>query len=176
MLGNGRQDAGAQGSAGAQGFQGDQGFQGVPGTQGFQGDIGPQGFQGDTGAQGFQGPMGATGINWLNAWSNATAYNPNDAVSENGSSYIALLANTGMDPTNDVNTSGGNWALLAQAGATGPQGFQGGQGTQGIQGTQGNTGAGPQGNQITQAFRRRASKVRRALGASDICRTVTRAW
>lgn len=57
-----------------------------------------------------------------------------DTVDRNGSSYIALRANTDDPPPST------NWMYLAQA-LTGPQGPQGIQGPQGLQGVQGNTGA-----------------------------------
>ena len=64
-----------------------------------------------------------------------------DAVSENGSSYIALANNLNIDPAIDVAGSGGNWAVLALKGDTGATGAQGIQGIQGVQGPQGPTGS-----------------------------------
>ena len=58
----------------------------------------------------------AKGINWTGTWSSATAYNIGDAVARNGSSYIAITANTNHPPPNS------SWAILAQKGATGSTG------------------------------------------------------
>lgn len=57
----------------------------------------------DTGSQ----PV-AQGFVVRGNWSNVTAYNANDVVNRNGSSYAALAANTGYDPA--VNTA--QWMLL----------------------------------------------------------------
>jgi Collagen triple helix repeat (20 copies) len=87
------------------------------------------------------------GINWQGAWSNATAYKKGDAVSYQGSSYIAIVDNINVPPTNIV-----NWNQLAKkgnVGATGPAGAPGPQGLPGPTGAAGATGAtgaqGPQG-------------------------------
>ncbi len=142
---------GAQGNQGNQGFQGttgsqgNQGFQGVAGAQGVTGAEGPQGDDGATGPQGNQGFQGVAGgsTTWLDEWDNGTAYNVNDAVSIDGSSYICILGHTNQEPPNPT-----YWNLLAQAGAQGPQGAQGATGTTGAQGPQGDDGAtGPQGDQ-----------------------------
>lgn len=61
--------------------------------------------------------MTAAGINWRGAWSGATAYAVNDAVSLSGSSYICILANTNQTPPNAT-----YWAVLAAVGAQGPAG------------------------------------------------------
>jgi len=53
-------------------------------------------------------------IVWLGAWSGATAYVVNDAVSVSGSSYICILANTNQTPPNAT-----YWEVLAQQGAAG---------------------------------------------------------
>lgn len=72
---------------------------------------GDTGAQGDQGIQGIQGPEGLV---WKGAYSGATAYVIDDAVSYNGSSYICIQASTGNLPT-DTNY----WQLLAQKGADG---------------------------------------------------------
>lgn len=125
-----------QGAIGVTGVSGPQGPIGITGPQGPIGPIGPTGAQGATGltgatgATGSAGPTGATGatgsigpqgtqgppISFIGAWSNSVAYSIGDAVSENGASYIALTANTAVNPATDI---GGNWAVLAQAGAAG---------------------------------------------------------
>src|SRR5436190_1872102 len=105
---------------------------------------------------------GPKGLNWKSAWSAATNYVPDDAVSYNGSSWIARQANTNAPPV-----EGADWTIIAQkgntgamgatgatgangaTGATGPQGETGPQGATGATGTTGPTGAqgpaGPQG-------------------------------
>ncbi len=90
---------------------------------------------------------GQSGIIWRGEWSNSTAYAINDAVSYNGSSYIALMNNTNSDPeANPV-----IWNILARKGNigdTGPAGPQGPTGDQGVAGPQGAAGpVGPQGPQ-----------------------------
>jgi hypothetical protein len=117
---------GPQGPAGPQGPQGIQGIQGPAGATGATGPAGPQGPKGDTGDTGPQGPAGATGatgaqgpqgpagLNWLGAYSGATAYVVDDAVSYNGSSYVCKLNSTGNLPTNST-----YWDLLAEKGAPG---------------------------------------------------------
>jgi hypothetical protein len=77
---------------------------------------------------------------WKGNWSAATAYNKDECVFYNGSSYIGLKANTGVQPNLDQAT----WAVFAQqgtAGATGAQGAAGPAGPQGIQGPQGAAGS-----------------------------------
>ncbi|HLP86232.1 MAG TPA: tail fiber domain-containing protein, partial [Phycisphaerales bacterium] len=130
---------GPQGPAGPAGADGATGLQGPAGPQGLQGEVGPQGPIGLTGATGAQGPAGpqgpigltgpagptgATGpqgpagtpvLNWLGAWSNVTAYAPNDAVTFGGSSYRSNTINTGASP--DTNPS--DWTVIAQAGVAG---------------------------------------------------------
>jgi hypothetical protein len=60
---------------------------------------------------------GGAGFSWRGAWSGTTAYNTNDAVSLNGSSYLAVQANTNQQPPN-----GTYWGVLSQAGGAGAQG------------------------------------------------------
>ena len=157
--------------AGATGAQGAQGIQGVQGPIGPIGPIGLQGPAGVTGATGLQGPQGPAGTNgtngangqgftFRNVYVSGTSYNPDDVVTEGGSTYVALQANQNVDPATDVANHAGNWAVEALAGATGAQGAQGIQGVQGpigpmgLQGPAGATGAtgvqGPQGLQGLQ--------------------------
>ena len=129
------------------GATGPQGPQGPTGPQGPQGATGPQGPQGATGATGPQGATGATGatgppVSFLGNWVSSQAYTVGQAVfcaacSANGSSYIALAANTNVDPPTDVAGSGGHWALLAEQGAQGVQGPQGPVGSTGATGPAG---------------------------------------
>jgi hypothetical protein len=144
---------GPVGPTGQTGLQGAQGPAGVPGATGATGQQGPQGLMGLTGAtgpqgaQGPQGPAGANGtsFNFRNAFNSSTAYAVNDVVTYNGSTYIATVANQNGG-TPDVNT--GDWALMAQQGATGSAGATGPQGAAGQQGPQGLMGAtGPQGSE-----------------------------
>ena len=94
---------------------GPRGQQGVPGAQGPSGPKGapgPQGVQGPQGNKGDTGPAGPP-VNFKGPWSAAAAYVIGDAVSENGSSYIAVKANVNVDPASDVTAHGGNWGVLA---------------------------------------------------------------
>ncbi len=155
--------AGPQGPQGLTGPVGPQGPVGAIGLQGPVGPIGPIGPQGPVGVTGLTGPQGPP-VSFKGNYVAGTAYAVGNAVfcastcSTNGSSYIALKANTNVDPPTDVSGSGGNWALLAQIGATGatgpagaggpigPIGPQGVQGAAGPVGPIGATGAtGPQG-------------------------------
>jgi hypothetical protein len=95
FLGNG-----AQGPAGPQGPEGPQGPQGVQGSSGPIGAVGPQ------------GPAGLPGINNRGTWVPTTAYQINDSVSFDGSSWIALIANTQSAPS----ANNPNWQLLAAKG------------------------------------------------------------
>lgn len=75
--------------------------------------------KGDTGATGAVGPAGLV---FRGTWSSGTGYSKSDGVSLDGSSYVSLTPNNLANPTTDVQTSGGNWALLASQGATGANG------------------------------------------------------
>ncbi len=70
------------------------------------------------GEQGDQGDPGVPGLTWRSAWSSVTAYAVGDAVSNGGSSYIAILVSTDIEPGVD---SGWElkWDLLAAKGADG---------------------------------------------------------
>jgi hypothetical protein len=115
--------------------------QGLTGAQGPAGPQGAQGIQGPAGPQGPQGP----GFTFRGTYTPTTTYAVNDVAVYNGSTYISLTSgNTGNTP----DSSPANWALMAAAGATGPQGTQGAVGPTGAQGTQGPVGpTGPQGTQ-----------------------------
>src|SRR5256886_14866803 len=95
----------------------------------LQGSAGPQGPQGDTGSQGPQGPQGAKGLNWKAAWSAVDNYVADDAVSYNGSAWLAKRANSNVTPV-----EGKDWTVLAQKGDAGSQGAQGPVGATGPQG------------------------------------------
>jgi hypothetical protein len=60
---------------------------------------------------GFPGPPG---LNWLGAWSGATAYVVNDGTSVAGASYICILPHTNHTPPNAT-----YWDVLASAGTGG---------------------------------------------------------
>ena len=133
---------GAQGYQGYQGDQGDQGYQGIAGTipgpqgnqgyqgyQGYQGVVGadstvegPQGVDGTPGAQGNQGYQGTPGgaMSWKGPWSGITAYVVDDAVENNGSTYLCRVNHTNQEPPNLT-----YWALSAQAGEQGAPGQDG---------------------------------------------------
>lgn len=92
-------------------------------------------------------------MTWRGAWASGTAYAINDGVSQGGSSYIAVAANTGSQPPS------ANWNLIAQVGATGSQGATGNTGATGPAGPQGSTGpagttgaTGPAGAQGINSF------------------------
>lgn len=113
--------AGSVGATGATGLQGPIGPPGTSGATGATGPAGPQGIAGVAGPAGAQGPQGPAGVSFKGAWSSAESYVANDAVSYDGSTYIALATSAGARP--DATPSA--WALLAQggaAGATGPAG------------------------------------------------------
>jgi hypothetical protein len=82
-----------------------------------------------------------------------------DAVSENGTSYIALTSSVNVDPETDVAGSRSAWSVLAAKGATGAQGVQGATGSTGATGDTGAAGptgpagaAGPAGGGLAAAW------------------------
>ncbi len=75
-------------------------------------------------------------FNFRGPWSVSASYAVGDVVTNAGSSYLALLANTATNPAGNPST----WAVLAKKGSTGAQGPQGPQGPQGTQGPQGPAG------------------------------------
>lgn len=104
-----------KGADGATGATGATGAVGATGATGETGERGIQGLKGDTGAAGING---APGITWQGTYSSTTTYAIHDAVTLNGTSYLALVANTGITPGTDANT----WTVLAQKGADGASG------------------------------------------------------
>lgn len=76
----------------------------------------PKGDRGDTGAR------GPAGITYRGPWISGTGYGAGDGVFLNGSSYVSQINANTANPATDVANSGGNWALLAQQGATGADG------------------------------------------------------
>jgi len=63
---------------------------------------------------GTNGENGIAGLNWKGAYNAGTAYAIGDAVSYNGSSYIAIAATTGNSPSNPT-----YWDILAEVGQAG---------------------------------------------------------
>ncbi len=102
---------GANGAPGPQGPQGPAGQQGTTGNTGATGPTGTQGPQGPAGPQGPVGPQGERGLNWKDAWSAATNYVPDDAVSFQGSSWRAKQANVNVQPV-----EGADWTIIALKG------------------------------------------------------------
>ena len=96
---------GSQGPAGAQGVQGPAGVDGTDGAPGPQGDAGATGPTGPAGADGATGPPGPEGLNALGPWSPAVAYQVDDLVTRDGSSWLAALPSTGVDPGADQSTN-----------------------------------------------------------------------
>jgi hypothetical protein len=102
----------------AAGANGVNGAAGAAGATGAQGQAGAPGAAGATGARGI---AGTAGINFRGAWTSETNYAVNDAVTFAGSTYLALTAGSNAEP----DTSAQAWAVLAQAGGSGPTGAQG---------------------------------------------------
>jgi hypothetical protein len=91
-------------------------------------------------------------LQFMGAWSSGGSYAAGAVVTQTDltgviSSYVALRANQGVDPLQDVLASGGHWTIFAQGGPPGPAGPQGAPGSPGpvgppgIQGLQGPAGA-----------------------------------
>jgi len=132
---------GPMGATGATGAKGATGPQGPQGPTGATGAIGATGLKGATGPAGPQGPAGATGpqgLIWSAAWSAATSYSTNEAVSYNASSYISLISS---NQNNEPDISPSAWGLLVQQGAAGATGAQGAKGATGPAGPAGPAGA-----------------------------------
>jgi len=102
---------------------------------------------GSVGPVGPAGPVGLAGLNWLDAWDASVTYQPTDAVSFDGSSWVAKAGNVASKPSGDAAT----WGLLAAQGLPGPVGPVGPLGSQGPAGSPGAPGTagapGPQGLQ-----------------------------
>lgn len=75
---------------------------------------------GDTGPTGPTGLTGRQGLVWTNEWSSGQTYGWDEAVSYNGSSYIALHNPSGVNMGYTPGSSPTWWGLLAQVGDTGP--------------------------------------------------------
>jgi hypothetical protein len=97
------------------------------------------------------GPASSTNnVTWRGDWNAAPTYAVNDVVGDQGSSWIAVAANSNSEPS----LLNPNWNLLAQAGAQGAQGPAGPAGPAGPEGPAGPAGAegpaGPEGPQGLQ--------------------------
>lgn len=130
--------AGADGAPGADGATGPMGPAGPQGNTGATGPAGPQGLTGLSAYQvaqlnGFTGteeewlatlvgPQGDAGLVYKGAWQQYTAYEINDAVTYNGSSWIALVNIAGASYS-EPNPGNSDWSLLAAKGSNGT-GFQ----------------------------------------------------
>jgi hypothetical protein len=88
---------------------------GPPGEQGPPGDPGPPGLPGRDGSPGEPGPPGPKGLNWKGPWDATVEYQADDAVSHDGSSWLALTTSTGVVPA-----EGANWTVVAARGEQGP--------------------------------------------------------
>ena len=138
---------GPTGPNGATGATGPAGSNGSAGVTGATGPTGPTGPAGTTGVTGATGPAGGS-TTWRGDWATATSYSVNDAIANNGSSYICTQAHTSGASTEPG--VGGSWTsywnLLAQKGTTGVTGATGpvgatGAGVTGVTGATGSAGS-----------------------------------
>ena len=82
----------------------------------------------DQAPPGPEGPPGPAGtLNWRGQWDSSTEYEPDDGVSDEGSSWVALEANQNVKPGTEPTV----WSLAAAKGDQGEQGPKGDQGPQG---------------------------------------------
>lgn len=127
-----RGEQGPRGETGTQGPRGFTGERGEPGAPGSPGAPGPMGVRGDTGPRGpvgergpagdpgprgergSAGPKGDRGLTWRGPWRSTRAYEPDDAVSHEGSSWIAVDRTQGSEPGKTP-----RWELLASRGEIG---------------------------------------------------------
>jgi hypothetical protein len=89
-----------------------------PAYWGVLAQAGVAGAPGAAGAAGPQGPSGAVGVNYRGAWASSVVYQPNDAASFGGTTYLAKTGSSALEP--DLFPA--VWAVLAQAGGAGPTG------------------------------------------------------
>jgi hypothetical protein len=161
---------GPQGPTGPAGATGPQGATGSQGAVGPQGPTGPMGITGATGPQGPTGPAGPAGLNNRSNWNSSATYNPADAVSDQGSFWLALASNSNSEPS----SSNSNWQALAVQGSAGPQGPTGASGPMGSQGPVGASGPqgpigpqGPPGSGGAAAYFTRPVKCASAIASFD---------
>jgi hypothetical protein len=75
-------------------------------------------LRGTRGANGINGVDGAPGdIIWTSDWDSGTTYTANEAVTNNGTSYVCILGHTNQEPPN-----GTFWDIIASKGDVGPSG------------------------------------------------------
>jgi hypothetical protein len=94
---------------------------GTVGPSGPQGPRGDQGPRGNPGPVGETGPAGPKGLTWRGAWAPDVEYAADDAVSFEGSSWIAVAESAGALPGADAAL----WILLASRGEPGTPGAPG---------------------------------------------------
>lgn len=108
--------------------------------------MGPQGPPGADGNVGVPGDVLNT---WRGTWIDTYPYAASDLVEHNGSTYLALVPDTGTEPGTDE----GIWALFAEAGSDGADGADGTPGATGPAGPQGDQGdEGPEGPEGPPTF------------------------
>ncbi len=88
---------------------------------GFFNGVAVENLVGQAGPQGTPGTNGIS-FTWKGTYSGATAYVLNDVVSDQGSSWIAILATTGHAPPTLPTTSNTWWNLAAKVGDQGASG------------------------------------------------------
>ena len=104
--------AGLQGAAGVAGLVGATGLNGSTGATGLAGSTGVTGTAGLAGTTGATGAQGATGPFVGGAWSGATTYPAGSVVQLGGAQFLALAANTGLNPVTNPNS----WAAWSTGG------------------------------------------------------------
>lgn len=129
--------SGTNGTSGYSGFSGISGFSGFSGISGFSGYSGTSGFSG-SGVSGYSGYSGASGLPggslaWKGQWLTSTDYVLNDAVYQNGSSYLCLVGHTSGTFATDL--AANKWSIFAQSGFSGISGFSGYSGISGYSGS-----------------------------------------
>ncbi|HUG13955.1 MAG TPA: hypothetical protein VMM78_02960 [Thermomicrobiales bacterium] len=134
-------EKGADGADGADGTDGQPGQNGVDGQPGQDGSPGQPGLDGSPGqpgldgAPGNDGDPGPPGLIWRGPWDESAIYVERDAVSHEGSAFIAV-ANDLTGPDDLPGVSDG-WQLLAARGSDGAHGSNGAPGDDGEPGTPG---------------------------------------
>jgi hypothetical protein len=113
-------ERGEPGAEGPRGEQGPQGEAGPRGARGERGDKGPQGDKGDKGPKGDRGPKGDPGLRWRGPFARGERYEPDDAVSFMGSSWVAKFSTAAAPALGSV-----DWDVLAAKGADGVGGTGG---------------------------------------------------
>lgn len=110
---------GEQGLLGPEGPQGRRGMEGPRGDPGLNGRDGAKGPRGETGPAGPQGPQGVAGegFKWRGPYVVLGAYDPQDVVEFEGSSWIAKRKTGELPRPGAV-----DWDLMAQKGADGASG------------------------------------------------------